>query len=58
MSNTTTGLCLAVPVDGKNVPPTIFYKDHHTVDDIENMIRQKVLKKNREQLYPYPYPYP
>ena len=37
-----TGLCLAVPIDGKNVPTTIFYKDHHTLKEIETMIRNKV----------------
>ena len=42
MANLSTGLCLAVPVDGKNVPSTIFYKDHHTLGEIEGMIRNKV----------------
>jgi len=44
MASTTmnsTGLCLAVPIDGKNVPSTIFYKDHHTIKEIEGMIRTK-----------------
>jgi len=49
--NHSTGLCLAVPVDGRGVPPTIFYKDHHTLEEIENMIRKKVMTKNRDQLW-------
>merc|ERR1711939_742905 len=51
MAGFGTGLCLAVPVDGKHVPPSIFYKDHHTLDEIETMIRKKVLSKNRDQLW-------
>ena len=32
--------------DGKNVPNTIFYKDHHTLKEIEQMIRNKVSHQN------------